>query len=40
MGDRYGVCPNCLFRSAIGPDDSEALCEQCGRIFAVNWNRA
>jgi len=39
MGDRYGVCPNCLFRSAIGPGDSETLCEQCGRIFAVNWNK-
>jgi len=40
MGERYGVCPNCLFRSALPLAKAEFRCPDCQRTFAVNWDQA
>lgn len=39
MGEKYGVCPNCLYRSALASSLSEMQCPECGRTFAVEWSQ-
>jgi len=40
MGERYGVCPNCLYRSGLPRSEGEFRCAACGRTFAVHWDQA
>jgi len=40
MGERYGVCPNCLYRSGLPSSDGEFRCAACQRTFSVHWDQA
>lgn len=40
MGERYGVCPNCRYRSVLPTFDAEFQCPDCRRTFAVHWDDA
>ena len=40
FGSLYGVCPNCVQRSALSPDDLRMTCPACGYDFTIDWSTA
>ena len=37
-GTKYGVCPGCSHRAALGDESTPMRCPRCNGVFAVAWD--
>ena len=37
LGEIYGICPSCLSRASLKPEDTELQCPRCELEFNIDW---